>query len=415
MTMFTRLVHGDPRAGDRQTVEQWLRGEQGGAWVREGDTVVTLDEWTRGQGDPKEFTARLMPAINRWAKKDLGTDDVLVRGSYVCNTERDYYYSRFGRPALAEAAEMIVGQPKMRMHNYRTGEPEGKTFDAEVVLRKEPGKPTRDSYWLKTLWYTLANDDGKRLIERVDGGLDDQVSISWGCAGADCSECGDPIYSCRHIPGDIYSKGICDFEFSGLTRVLEDSFVFQGGQKNTTNFIPEGERAAPAAAVAVAVNRYLDAMTGDLAWDRIASAKRDFLMNVGGMPREIRAAAEVHRRAVGMGTLCAEPGERRNTQSLVLSKERFKSEAAAARYVRDHDFRADRRSQTADAYEFAILDAKKFEKGSIAERALDPGVVARIGAPKAQDEQSTRDGARGGAVTDDASPTVARWLAGASR
>ena len=105
-----------------------------------------------------------------------------------------------------------------------------------------------------------------RLIERVDAGLDDQVSIGWSCAGADCSECGEPIYSCRHIPGDIYAKGLCEFEFSGLIRVVEDSFVFQGGQKNTTNFIPDGERGADAAAVATAVNRFLDSVSGEMAW-----------------------------------------------------------------------------------------------------------------------------------------------------
>lgn len=395
--VLTRLMPNDPRAGRGPTVAEWLREERGGAFVRhETDGVVTLDQWLRGGGDESNFKVRMMPAINRWARKTLSVDDVHVRGSYVCNDQRDYYYSRFTEGALNEAAELIVGAPKMRMHNTRTGSPEGRTFDAQVVTRD--GKR-----WLRTSWYTLANAAGNDLVERVDGGMDDQDSIGWSCIGADCTECGEPIWACRHIPGDIYSRGFAEFEFSGLTRVAEDSFVHQGGQKGTSHFIPDGgERSETMAAVASAVNRFMEALSGDVRWDAIADMKREFLIDMPRMPREVRVAAESYRRAMGMGTLCAEPGARANTQAIACTKAQFPTVADAARWVREHDFRADRRRTTTDHFVFDQFPQERVEKDTLEERKLDPGVSARIGALKAKDGQRV-----------DEPSGLERWLTGA--
>ncbi|MEY2849604.1 MAG: hypothetical protein RI885_2271 [Actinomycetota bacterium] len=390
-SMLARLMPNDPRSGHGRTVGEWLRDEKG--------QRVTLAEMLRDTGDDAErqerqrrdFLERMMPSINRFSNTRLGVDDVIVRGSLLCNSARDYYYSRFSLPALHEVAELIPGAPKMRMHDYRQGTPEAVTFDADVVQRNEPGKPASDSWWVQTMFYALNDDAGKTLARRIDAGLDKEVSIGWRCVGASCSTCGDDIWSCSHIPGDIYEKGISDFEFEGITNVLEDSFVFRGGQKDTTTFVPEGARSAPAAAVASAVNRFLEAMTGEVRWDRVGDMKREFLIEVDRMPLEIRAAAETYRRAAGLGVMCATPGERRNTQAVVCTRDRFQSKAAAKRWVRDHDWRADRSVDVESGWRFDQLAEKGFE--SFEERKVDPGVVARIGKRKEQD-QRTREGAR---------------------
>ena len=411
-SMTTWLDGSDRRAGHGQTVDQWIRDKS---------EVITLAAWLRDGGSENEFLARHLPAINRYSNTELGADDVIVRGSMLCNSRRDYYYSRFTPSALNEIAELAPGAPKMRMHDYRTGSPEARTFDARVVQVEQDGVAERDSLWVQTLFYMLNDDAGKALARRIDAGIDKEVSIGWRCVGADCSECDEPIWSCRHIPGDIYERGIAEFQFSGITSMLEDSFVFRGGQKDTTTFVPEGaapepvgtasaERFMNATAVASAVNRFMSAMSGDMSWDRIASVKREFLIEIDRMPRGIRLAAEQYRRAIGIGTMCAEPGDRRNTQSLRLARSSFKSSAAARRWARDHDFRADRMTTTSSSFLFEQQREDLFEADAFRMRNVDEGVKARVGTFKPKENESERSRADDGWK----SRSVDHWLAGAT-
>src|SRR5256885_10861518 len=47
--------------------------------------------------------------------------------------------------------------------------PRSTLFPYTTLFRSESGRPKRDSLWLKTLYYTLNNDDGRRLVDRIDG------------------------------------------------------------------------------------------------------------------------------------------------------------------------------------------------------------------------------------------------------
>jgi hypothetical protein len=347
----------------------------------------------------RDLKAKHLPTIQKLAAREIAPDDISIRGMLLCNSQRDYYYSRFSPAALEEIVEMLPGAPVMRGHNYESLAV-GTFFDARIVKRADV--PERDSHVVEALYYLPNDEEGTRMRTRIDMGIQREVSIGWRCAGAECSICHEHIYACPHVPGDIYREGgLCEFEFSGITNVLEGSMVFRGGQKDTSTFIPEGADDVPAA-VAGAASRLMRSVSGDVLWNEIPTLKVEGARDLSVMPSRIRAAIAQYSRATGFGLMCATPGERANTQAVLCGRERFATPQAAARFVRQHDFRADRRRTTAKNYVFEQFGEGVAEKGTFEDLGIDEGVVARIckRAPKAES-------------ADGRGRDLSEWLAGA--
>jgi hypothetical protein len=265
----------------------------------------------------------------------------------------------------------------------------GRTYDARVIEMKDDLAPGGKRAVVESK-YIIPNDDaGNAALARIDMGILNEDSLGWRCMGADCSICGEHIYECPHVPGDIYrGNGICEFRFSGITNVLEDSFVFRGGQKDTTQFVPEGADDA-AAVVAGAASRLARLVHGDVSWSGLRDLKRDASVDLAALPKQLRAGVAHFSRAAGFGLLCAEPGERSNTQAVVCARDRFQTPQQAARFVREHDFRADKRSTTAKSYVFEQFAKDRAEKDSFEDIGMDEGVMARV-CKRAKSEERRR-------------------------
>lgn len=364
-SICTRLLPGDPR---------------GARFMG-----MTLDH-------ERDLKAKHLGKIQELAAREVTPDEFSIRGMELCNDERDYYYSRFSREALQEIVELLPGAPVMRGHNYESL-PVGVFFDARLKKREAgPGRPKRGGTVVEALYLLPNDDEGERMRNRIDLGIQREVSIGWRCAGADCSVCGDHIYACPHVPGDIYRKhGICEFQFSGITNVLEGSMVFRGGQKDTTTFVPEGGDGT-AAAVAGAASRLMRAVGGDVPWDAIPDLKRNGARDMEALPNRVRAAIAQHARAQGWGLMCAEPGERSNTQALVFSGSH--DVATAKRWARENDFRGDRVSSGGGSDLIATQFAESLaEPDSFELIKLEDDVRARICKKKAKEAPGSTDGA----------------------
>jgi hypothetical protein len=333
-------------------------------------------EFALEDGFEREAKQEYHAQVQAFAKRTVAPEEYHVRGMLLCNSARDYYYSRFSVEALDEIAELTPGAPVMAAHDYRTL-PQGVFVAAQRTAIPRPNVPRRDSNWVKCLYAIPADDIGNAITRRIDLGIQREVSIGWRCVGADCSECHEPIWMCRHVPGDVYKGGICEFEFSGITAVLEGSHVYRGGQKDTATFVPDG-------AVAGAAELPVDGAAGIKANSRpdpFAARRGAQLLwsDVGGFKRGVAAG----ERWAGFGEV--EFGLRGNVHALVMSRERFDTRAAAARWVRDHDWRADRCRETETDFvfdQFAPHDGAKLRS-----QRLDPGVAASIAMPDAPDPE----------------------------
>lgn len=341
----------------------------------------------------RELRAKHLKDVQQFAGRAVGEDDFIVRGMMVANTQRDYYYSRFTRESLVEAASLLPGAPAMYGHNYGS-QPVGRIFHARVARIENPDLVPADQHWLEALYYVPRDAEGEAHVRRVDLGVYREVSFGWRCMGQDCSVCGEPIYRCPHIPGDIYEdKGFCEYEFSGLTAALEVSHVFRGGQKDTSTFVPDtvaGEPTAPE--LSMSAMRAFVPGTRDIDPAALILAKRhNGALASGrlkaGQTLEDWLAGDEGSKAVGMGALFfGKQGERANTQAIQMRPERFSSRAAAARWVRDHDFRADRVRETNGVMSFEQQPEARFESRGWRTIRLDSGIEARVGKPAASSE-----------------------------
>lgn len=329
------------------------------AAMREGEAITRIVE-------PEEIE-KFLPAIRLYSgKRDMNADDVHVRGMWLCNSQPDHYYSRFTLPALDEIAELLPGRPLMRGHRYDQL-PVGRFFAASrehrgFVAMNGDRVPKDQNYWVKGLFYVPRDAEGDAVVRRIDQGVYREASLGWRCLGADCDLCDSPINDrnqCPHIPGELYDGGICNFRFSAVTSVLEASLVFAGGQKGTSMFEPgnQAQRTDGMSLVGKGLQMTLEEFMGgyDLPSPWVGDLKRGFVNQV---PEMVEATRQL----------------RGEVQMVKCSRERFEDRAAAARWVRDHEFRADQFAEIGDAFCFRQYELEKDASTSM--RDIEPHVVA---------------------------------------
>lgn len=303
-------------------------------------------------GFPKEgeraVKDKFLPVIRDIARNSqLVTDDFHARGTLLCNSARDSYYSRFSLSALDEIAELLPGRPVGVGHRHDKL-PVATYFSAKRVFIPDGRSPRRDNYWVEALYYFPRDPEGDAMAKRIDMGIYRETSVGWRCLGANCSLCGNDIDGpdCDHIPGELYRDGLAEYEFSGVTNVLEGSLVMAGGQKNTSTFNPERGHNVE--------DMHLASIFGG------AYIARDFPYM---KQRSINAKGGDERS----------PRLRRNVASLVCSRERFESIREAAAFVRYHEWRADKHTETDMDFRFTQQEGQ--EQGSA---IVDEGVVATL-------------------------------------
>lgn len=382
------------------------------------DNTVGRSFWLEPELE-RSLRAKHLAAIQSLARRAVTADEFVVRGMMVANTQRDYYYSRFSRESLVEAADLLVGAPVMYGHNY-SSQPVGRIFDAKVTRVENPDLAPQDQHWLEALYYVPRDADGEAHIRRVDLGISREVSFGWRCMGQECSVCGNAIHRCPHVPGDIYDeRGFCEYEFSGITAALEVSHVFRGGQKDTSTFNPDvgaGTATASAPELSLAMRAFVPG-TRDIDPASLITAKRHngALLSqhlFGKQTLEDWLVSGAGERAVGMGALFfGKQGERGNTQAIHVEADRFSSRAAAARWVRDHDFRADRVKQANGITTFEQQPATRFDSNGWRTIRLDKGIEARVGKPASPSQEQAMAAHRN--LSNEFDP-LAAWLSAGS-
>lgn len=310
----------------------------------------------------REEIEKFLPAIRLHSgKRDMTADDVHVRGMWLCNSQPDHYNSRFTLSALDEIAELLPGRPVMRGHRYDQL-PVGRFFAASREHRGFTSMngdrvPKNDNYWVKGMFYVPKDPEGDAIVRRIDTGIYREVSLGWRCLGADCDLCGNPINDrnqCPHVPGEVYDSGLCIYRFSAVTSVLEGSLVFAGGQKDTSTFTP-GETSARliSKGVQMSLDEFIEPFDLPSTW--MGPLKREFV-------RQLPEMMETTRQ------------RRHEVQSILCSRERFEDRSAAARWVRDHEFRADQPDEVGDVFRFRQFELDKDSQTSMLD--LDQHVKA---------------------------------------
>jgi len=92
----------------------------------------------------------------------------------------------------------------------------------------------------------------------------------------------------------------------------------------------------------------------------------------------------------GIGADANDQRQPTTTQTLILSKDVFKSLSAARAWIKEHDFKSGKVDETENSYRFKQIEEGKFKDGSFRTITLRNGVKAVIGKLKKQDMEADK-------------------------
>lgn len=177
--------------------------------------------------------AQELDAINRFAKTELGEDDVFVFSVLLCDNEIDRDLERFSEDTLKDLGELFVGATGICDHDWHSGNQVARIYRTELITDANRKTSLGTAYmYLMGCAYMLRTASNSELIAAIEGGIKRETSVGCSVARSVCSICGEDIGSCSHIKGRHYGGKLCHAVLEGAVDAYEWSFVAVPAQKN---------------------------------------------------------------------------------------------------------------------------------------------------------------------------------------
>jgi hypothetical protein len=176
-----------------------------------------------GLRDRAEDADEITAAINRFALRPLGRDDVAVFTLDLCHNQVDRHHSRFPDEELAQINALVPGRPLMERHDLRGSLPRGIFFRSRLHEAGSRLSVRPDVYVLRTA-------QNEHFIRSIEGGIYRETSIGFSFRTPECSICGRDLRACEHQPGRSYAGQHCHYIMRGVIEVIEGSVVSSGSQ-----------------------------------------------------------------------------------------------------------------------------------------------------------------------------------------
>lgn len=179
-----------------------------------------------------ELSAEDLAQINRLSKRELEAQEVYTFAVRLCDNEIDRDWERFTEETLEELAALFVGKSGMFDHQWSALGQTARIYRTEVVTEEGTmtgaGTPYR---YVKGYAYMLRTDKNRDLIEEIEGGIKQEVSVGCAVERAVCSVCGETYGACCHEKGQQYDGRLCWVELEYATDAYEWSFVAVPAQR----------------------------------------------------------------------------------------------------------------------------------------------------------------------------------------
>jgi len=172
-------------------------------------------------------TDEIMEAVNRFALRPLGPEEVAVFTLELCNNRVDRHWSVFPLEELEKINRLVPGKPLLERHDVKGSLPRGTFFRSRLHRGPEGYVAVRPDV------YVLRTDENAELIANIEGGVYRSTSIGFSFRKPECSICGEDIRRCDHVPGERYGKEVCYYLMRDVVDVHEGSLVSAGSQGTT--------------------------------------------------------------------------------------------------------------------------------------------------------------------------------------
>ena len=162
-----------------------------------------------------------MALINQHTLRELSADEVFTFKLAASNNQIDRDWERFTDAALEKMAELYVGKPVIRNHDWKHGCQTARVYAANVVAADGGVKQ------LILRCYMPRTEGNAETITAIESGVLRECSVSVIVKRVVCSVCGANQREaiCRHFPGRIYDGVTCHFDLDDVSDVYEVSLV----------------------------------------------------------------------------------------------------------------------------------------------------------------------------------------------
>lgn len=155
-------------------------------------------------------------------------NDVYIFDVVLCDNDVDRDGECLSDNSLDTLQQLFIGSTGMFEQNIKGSSQTLRITSTRVVVDDTKttkfGKPYKfiqgNAYMVKT----TSNQD---LIEKIDGGIKKEVSISYSAKTHRCLICGADEYNkgCSHIRGEYYGRKLCYTIIDNITKLYEWSIV----------------------------------------------------------------------------------------------------------------------------------------------------------------------------------------------
>ena len=144
----------------------------------------------------------------------------------ACDNQVDRDRERFTDRTLDQLAELFVGRPVLRDHNWSAGSQTARIYAA--------GTEMRDGVKMLILRaYMPRSNRTANTITDIESGILREASGGVKVERALCSVCGEDYYACPHQRGEEYEGKACYVELDNALDAYEVSFVAVPAQKDS--------------------------------------------------------------------------------------------------------------------------------------------------------------------------------------
>lgn len=179
-----------------------------------------------------QITASEMELINNYSRRELMPDDVYVFTVKLCDNDLDRDNERFTVESLFVLAKLFVGKTGIIDHDPSANNQKMRIIACKVEYVEDKVTAVGEPYYrLMAQVYLLRTDRTQNLIENIEKGIIDEVSIGCSVRNSICSICHNDIHSplCGHLKGEKYEVmgrvKLCFVELQEPTDAYEFAFV----------------------------------------------------------------------------------------------------------------------------------------------------------------------------------------------
>lgn len=182
----------------------------------------------------KEITKEELAQISRFARKEVGKDEIYTFDIVLCDNDIDRDGEKFTVLTLKKLGELFVGKTGIFDHDLKSKNQTARIYSCEVVSDSNRKTADGEIYTcLKAKAYMVRNEKNQPLIDEIEAGIKKETSVNCCVEAVRCSICGEDVRAtgCEHRKGKIYGNKICCHILEGALDAYEWSFVAVPAQK----------------------------------------------------------------------------------------------------------------------------------------------------------------------------------------